>query len=629
MADGFHGRLLRVDLGTGTSEELVVPAEWYRRFLGGSGLAARLLFDELERGRGRDPCAAESTICVVAGLLTGLPVAAACKLSVCGRSPLTGIWNEATAGGHFPAGLRATGFDGLLLTGEAPSPAYLLLDGRRAELCDAGDLWGLDTFAVEEQLAERHGPGARVACIGPAGERQVRFAALMLDGRSARAAGRGGMGAVFGAKRLKAIVVRGKERPAVHDPAGLRALLGEQAEPLRALVPSLHDFGTGGGVEAVEFWGDLPIRNWQLGSWKEGAKKTCAQHYLPLTLERHHACHACPLRCSKLVRLQEGPYAGLHGHGPEYETIAGFGSNCENDDFSVIMAANDYCNRMGLDTISASALVAFAMEAGERGLLTPADTAGLPLAWGDPATILGLLELTAERRAIGDLLAEGVRRAAARLGNNAEELAVHTKGMEYPLHDPRAFTSMAVHYATANRGACHLDGLTYFVGRGVPVPDLGYTEPQEPADEAGKALRAGEMQNYLNLFNPLGLCKFLFLARVGPRLISRWLQLATGWETSPEELLQAGERQVQLKRLINVRLGISRKDDTLPPRLLSHARPDGRSAGQLPHLGAQLNEYYRLRGWTPEGIPTPATLERHGLAELADGLPVGWGRAAP
>ncbi len=620
MSAGFHARLLSVDLSTGDIGEQAVPPEWYRTFLGGSGLAARLLYGELTPQL--EPLAPEAPLAFVAGLLAGLPCATACKVCVCGKSPLTGIWNEATAGGLWPAALRATGYDGIVVRGAASQPTVLVVEGRQARLEPAGDLWGQDTFATHDALVERHGAKARVASIGPAGEAKVRFASIMMDGRVARAAGRGGMGAVMGSKLLKAVVVRGKTPPEAHDLPGLKALNRGEWPEIRANAKGLRDFGTSGGVEAVEFWGDLPIKNWQLGSFTEGARKTTAQTYFPEVLDRHRACSSCPIRCAKDVHVRQGPHAGDKGHGPEYETLAGFGANCLNDDPHVIIAANDLCNRNGLDTISASGLVAFALEACERGLVGPGDAEGLSLAWGDADSILGLLDQITHRRALGDVLAEGARLAAERLGGNAVEFAVHTKGMEYPLHDPRAFVSMAVHYATTHRGACHLDGLTYFLGRGIPLPDMGYTEPPDPASQDGKAKIAYDLQNFLGLHNPLGLCKFLFLARVGPSGLARWIGYVTGWDVDQAELLRTGERLAQLKRLINVRLGISRKDDTLPPRLASHARPTGRSAGQLPHIGRMLHEYYQLRGWTPEGIPTAETLEAFDLGDLGPAAPL-------
>ena len=613
MPSGFHGKYLQVDLTEKKLTEQKIPERLFAKYLGGSGLAARLLFDELISID--NPFAPESPLFFMTGLLTGNKIPTACKVSVCGRSPLTGIWNEATGGGHWAAKFRGTGYDGIKISGAASKPVYLLIDGDQTALCDADNLWGKDTFEVHQELTQRHGKQAGVASIGQAGENKVLFAGIMFDGIHARSAARGGMGALLGSKNLKAIVVisNRNKKPKIADPKGLQEAVRTDTGPIRKFAAGLTNFGTGGGVEAVEFWGDLPIKNWQLGSWQEGATKICAQTYLPKTLDKHHACFACPIRCSKIVKLKEGKYAGVHSHGPEYETLAGFGSNCLNDDYEVIMAANEYCNRTGMDTISASSMVAFAMEAHEKGVLSPDDAEGLSLKWGDKDTIMGLLDQMAHRRAIGEILAQGSRIAAIKIGKNTEEYAIHTKGMEYPFHDPRAFTSMAVHYATANRGACHLDGLTYFIARGIPAADLGYTEPQDPHSNENKAEITVDLQNYLELFNSLGLCKFLFLARCGTKILSNWINLATGWELTPEELLLIGERINNLKRYLNTEIGISRKDDKLPHRLFAHARPDGKSAGVLPHLGLMLYEYYKIRGWSPEGIPTEETLIRLGI----------------
>lgn len=611
---GYHGRLLEVDLGTGAVRERAPAPSLYRDFLGGSGLAARLLWDELDPDL--DPLDPRSPVMLFNGLLAGLPVPAACKVSLCGRSPLTGIWNEATAGGQWAPRLRATGYDGVVMRGRAPGASYLLVEGRRAQVLDAAELWGLDTFAAWEILAARHGPRCAVACIGPAGERQVLLAGVMVDGRSARAAGRGGMGALLGSKLLKAIVVTGDETTPLHDPEGLKRRVRQDMATIRGRAGALADFGTAGGVEGAEALGILPVANWRGGAWPEGARATTAQTFFPRYLARHHACWGCPMRCSKDVRVGQGPYAGIHGHAPEYETLAGFGGNCLNGDVEVIMAANDACNRAGLDTISTSAAVAFAMEAAERGLIGSSDAEGLSLAWGDPATILGLVDQIAGGRSLGALLGRGTRHAAAVLGPEAARFAPHSKGLELPFHDPRALHSMAISYATANRGACHLSSMSYHVDRGIPIPELGFDGPASMMDSTGKALVARDMQDFIGLFNPLGLCKFLIKTLVGPSHLCAWLEGATGWRLEPAELLLVGARGFQLQRLINVRLGIGRADDTLPARFLEQARPDGAAAGSLPDLEAMLDEYYALRGWDAQGRPTPEALARVGL----DGL---------
>ncbi len=614
MSRGCFGRLLEVDLGEGTCRERSLEPGLYERFLGGSGLAARLLWDELDPAR--DPLDPASPLYFVNGLLAGLPVPAACKLSVCGISPLTGIWNESAVGGDWAARFRHTGFDGLIIRGRAAHPVYLLVQGRRAELRDARELWGLDSFAKVERLQALHGPRASIACIGPAGERGVLLAGIMVDGRSARAAGRGGMGALMGSKGLAAVVARGDEPASVADPAGLKARVRADMKTIRARAQGLREFGTAGGIQGAEAIGALPVKNWAGGAWTEGARATTAQTFFPRYLDKHHACWGCPMRCSKHLRVEHGPRAGIHGHAPEYETLAGFGGNCLNDEVEVIIAANDACNRAGLDTISTSAAVAFAMEAAERGMVGSADAEGLSLAWGDADTILGLVEQIAEGRALGALLGRGTRHAATELGPAARDFAPHCKGLELPYHDPRALHSMAISYATSNRGACHLSSMSYHVDRGIPIPALGYDGPPSMMSSEGKAAVARDMQDFIALFNPLGLCKFLIKTQVGPSELCAWIEGVQGWKIQPVELLRTGARVFQLQRLINVRLGTTRADDTLPARFLEQARPDGAAQGSLPDLEAMLDEYYALRGWDGRGAPTAEALEVVGLEDL-------------
>jgi aldehyde:ferredoxin oxidoreductase len=617
MPSGYHGRVLELDCSGGVARERALPEALYRGFLGGSGLAARLLWDALEPGL--HPMDPANPLYLMNGLLAGVAVPAACKVTLSGRSPLTGIWNEAAAGGHWAPRLRGTGYDGVVLTGRAPEPSVLVVGEREARLEPAGALWGLDTFSCWEQLRERHGERCAVACIGPAGERGVLLAGVMVDGRSARAAGRGGMGALLGSKNIKAIVVGGGAKAALHDPAGLKARVRADMATIRQRSGALQAFGTAGGIQGAEAIGALPVANWRGGAWAEGAEATTAQTFFPRYLDKHHACWGCPMRCSKHVRVPDGPFAGIRGHAPEYETLAGFGGNCLNGDVEVIMAANDACNRAGLDTISTSAAVAFAMEAAERGLLGPGDAEGLSLAWGDADTILGLVDQIAGARALGALLGQGTRRAAEVLGPAAADMAPHSKGLELPYHDPRALHSMAISYATSNRGACHLSSMSYHVDRGIPIPELGYEGPASMMRSEGKARVARDMQDFIGLFNPLGLCKFLIKTQVGPSHLAAWVGGATGWDCDSDELLRTGARLFQLQRCINVRLGVRRADDTLSPRFLEQARPDGAAAGSLPELEAMLAEYYALRGWDQDGRPGAEALAEVGLEELAGG----------
>lgn len=583
----------------------------FRQYLGGSGIGARMLLGELDSSK--DPLDPSSPLLVMAGLLTGSTVPTACRTVLCGRSPLTGIWGESTAGGYWGAALKATGVDGLIIRGRADSPVYLWITNKNLEILDASHLWGLDTFETEERLRLEMDPRARVAAIGPAGERLARIASVIFEGSHARAAGRCGFGALMGSKNLKAMAVRGVGKLQGNAPEELRLLLKEQIPKIQKGASGLNKFGTPGGVEAVEAHGDLPIQNWRGGSWPEGARATCAQTNLPKYLTAHYACFGCPIRCGKSIRIESNDHSLVDSHQPEYETVGGFGGNLLNSDFETIALANEKCNRYGLDTISASAAAAFAMECFEKGLITARDTDGLELRWGDPKAILALVDWMGKGQGLGGLLAQGTREAARILGPLAHEFRSDVKGLEMAYHDPRAFTCMAANYATANRGACHLESLSYFLGRGIPLADMGYMEPPDPHGDDGKAKVACDLQNYMSVYNPLGLCKFLFVGRVGPSTIARWVELATGWEMDQEELLLTGERIFNLKRIYNVRLGISRKDDVLPPRFLSQPRPEGRAKGVLPHLGKMLHEYYKLRGWSEEGIPTRQKLQELGL----------------
>ena len=611
---GFHGKILEINLSTGEHSETKIPEEDYRRYLGGSGLAAKL-FDE--RGYDRvSPLSEEAPLMIFSGGLTGYNVPTACKAAFCGKSPATGIWAEAIVGGFWPASFKTTGYDGLVITGKAEKPVYLSFSEGGFSVKDATSLWGEDVYATVEKLQNEHGEKTKVAAIGPAGENEVLISAIMIDGLDARAAGRCGMGALMGSKNLKAIAVgKSDNLPPLHDKEGLADARKKVLPTIREKAKGLTDFGTAGGVPVVEKLGDLPIRNWTGGSWTEGASKISGQSMADQYFDSHYACFACPIRCGKEMKVPVGPHSGTVSHGPEYETAAGFGAMCLNDDPAYVIAANDLCNRLGIDTMSGSSMVAFAMELYEHNLI-PEDLLGdIKPEWGSGEAILHLIRQIAYREGLGEYLARGVKRAAQEFGPLAEEFAVHVKGLEVAYHDPRAFTSMAIIYAVGNRGACHLEGLTYFnENRAFPASLVGLKDEYEPHGTEDKALLAKTMQDYMVLFNALGLCKFLIRGHVLPADIAAWVSTVTGWDFDEKEMFATGERIFNLKRKINNKLGISRKDDTLPPRLMVHDRGEGTAAGSLPHLGKMLAEYYELRGWTQEGIPKPETLARLGLS---------------
>ena len=616
MADGLggvYGKILEIDLSSGKQHETQIDEQSYRSYLGGSGLAAHI-YDQ--RGYAAlATLAEEAPLIVLTGILSGYNIPTACKAAFCGKSPATSIWSEAIVGGYWPAALKTCGYDGLIITGKADKPVYLHYDGSSFQVKDAATLWGKDVFTVVDQLQAEHGDKTRVAAIGPAGENQALIAAIMIDGRDARAAGRCGMGALMGSKNLKAIAVEKSDRlPEIADRAGLAESRKKVLPELREKAKGLTAYGTAGGVPVVEKLGDLPIRNWTGGSWTEGAAKVSGQAMEKDYFVKHYACFSCPIRCGKEMKVPLGPHTGTVSHGPEYETIAGFGAMCLNDDPAYVIAANDLCNRLGIDTMSGSSAVAFAMELFEHGLIPEELLDGSEYKWGSGEAILELVEKIAYRKGIGEYLARGVKQAAEYFGPLAEEFVVTNKGLEIAYHDPRAFTSMAIIYATGNRGGCHLEGLTYFnENLAFPASIIGLQDEYDPHGSEDKALLAKTMQDYMVIFNALGLCKFLIRGHLPPAAIAEWVSKITGWDFTVEEMFEAGERIFNLKRKINTGLGISRKDDTLPPRLLVHDRKEGASAGSLPHLGKMLYEYYNLRGWSLEGIPLPETLERLGL----------------
>jgi aldehyde:ferredoxin oxidoreductase len=607
----YAGKLARIDLTAGQTRVEDIEDNVVEKFLLGGGLAAKIYYDEMNAAL--EPLDPESSLILMIGVLSGTVVPTSARVCLCGRSPLTGVWNEATAGGYWAAQLRAAGYDGLVITGRAQKPVYLWVNEDTVEIRPASQLWGLDTYQTAEKVREDTDPKAQVACIGLAGENLDRIAAVMVGGEDSRAAGRGGMGALMGSKNLKAIVVRGQGKPEYHDRRELLKSVRQANAVIKEKSLGMTRFGTSGGIITTEKVGDMAIQNWRLGSWVEGAPKITGERMTETILTGNYRCHACPIACGREIEIREGPYAGLVGSGPEYETIIGFGPLCLNDDLESIAVMNDLCNRYGLDTISTSGTIAFAMEAWEKGLLTSKDTGGLDLSWGNVDGMIHLIEQMAKREGVGELLADGTRLAAQRLGRNAIEFAVQVKGLELPYHDPRTFTSMALGYATANRGGDHLETMSYWHEYGIQWPDMGYVDPPDMLVSEGKSRMVYDFQNFMGVFNGLGLCKFIAKGGVGPSLLAEWVNLSLGWEWDVQDVLLVGERLFNLKRLINVRWGISGKEDTLPPRMLTHARPSGNAKGNLPHLGKMLGEYYVLRGWSEDGIPTPEKLKELGL----------------
>lgn len=619
MPHGYMGRILRVDLTSGKITGHPLDDEMARVHIGGSGLAARILYDETSAST--DPLGSENVLIFMTGPLTGTKVPTSGRHAVVAKSPLTGIWGESDAGGSWGVALKGAGYDGLIITGRAVRPVYLWVHDQSVEIRDATRFWGQDTYEVDAHLKSVTDPKASVACIGPAGERQARIASIMHDGRHARAAGRTGLGAVMGAKNLKAIVAFGSQPPNIAEPEALKASIRRLASLILEKTTRYQKYGTAGGVVTNAVLADMPVKNWRVGEWVDSAEKISGQTMADTILTGRYYCKYCIIGCGRVVKVPEGPYAGVDGAGPEYEAVAGLGSMCMVDDLEAIALANELCNRYGVDVISTGACIAFAMEAYERQLITQSDTNGIALNWGDPQAVIQMVHAIGRAEGIGRLLGQGVRAAAKSLGGLASEFAMEVKGLELPYHDPRALSSLAVAYATYPRGGCHR-GMSHGLER-YAIPELGYDKPMDRHTTVGKGVMTAITQDYYGLYNSLKLCHFV-AGTIAPSDIVTWLNLVTGWDMTLEEFLCAGERASNLKRMYNLRCGLSRKDDVLPARMTTEKFDEGGSKNYLPHLGAMLDEYYKHRGWSKEGVPLPATLIALGLQQEVEDLPPGY-----
>ncbi len=611
---GCWGKILRVNLSAGSiGVEEPAPLA-YRDYLGGSGLAARILYDET--GPETDPLGAENRLIFMTGPFAGTKVPTSGRHQIAAKSPLTGIFGEGDVGGGWGTAFKSSGFDGVVFEGRSERPVYLLVRGDPpgyVELRDAGDLWGLDTFATCERLKERHGSAFEVSCIGPAGEKALPIACIAHDGENARMAGRCGLGAVMGSKRLKAIAVSGGRVTPIADPARFAAQQRRALSKIVEMTMSLKRYGTAGGVVGAEQMGDLPVRNWGTGGWPE-AEKLSGLVMADTILRKNYYCASCPIGCGRDIAIKDGPYAGVSGAGPEYETLGLLGGSCMVSDLEAVVYAADLCNRAGIDTIETGNAIAMAMECYEHGLLLNDDLDGVEASWGSAPAMVALTRKACSGEGAGALLSLGVRGMAREIGRGAEAFAMHVKGLALPAHDPRCFNSLAVGYATSNRGACHLQGATYFFEKTAILPELGYDDAQDRKGVEGKGRLNFDMQNVMCLMDSLKMCKFAFYGRVGMTDIGEWLAAVEGYETPLEELLLTGERIFNLKRLYNVRCGVTARDDTLPARILQTPRNDAGTGTNVPPLPQMLAEYYKVRGWDENGAPTPERLKKLGLA---------------
>ena len=616
---GNTGRIADVDLSSGTVSILQLPEETYRRYIGGSGLAARIFWDRADFSA--DPLSPEAILILMNGPLTGVKLSGVSRMNATARSPLTGGIAESSCGGYFPPALRLAGFDGLILSGRAKRPSVLLIEHESVVIRDAGDLWGMGVLECTRELNKTYGKKSTSLVIGPAGENRVSFACILNEAH--HAFGRCGMGAVMGSKNLKALVVQsGGGALSLADPDRIKSLTREFTPRIKDYLISqvLHDYGTSGNLEGHMYEGDVPMRNWtsnfdeEMGSALTGS--TLSETYLKKTA----TCAYCAVACKRIVQVDEGPFAVDEGPGPEYETVVAFGCLQGASDLAAVCKAARICNDLGMDTISAGATIAWAMEACENGHLTQEQTGGIVLNWGDMDTVVHkILPMMAARSgALGRLLSMGSAAAARAIGAGSIAYTAQSKGLEAPMHDTRGGHGHALAYAVSPRGACHVQSAMHFMETGAcNYPEINFEFDLEALTHVKKAETMVLAAAIGSIENSACLCQFADRSLTLPEIVEL-INAAAGYGYDVPEMMEAGLRVFSLKRCINYRFGFRAADDDLTPRMKEPAR-DGDTAGIEIHFDEMKNQFYELMKFDPDrGVSSREKLIALGLAEEAE-----------
>ncbi len=605
--NGYQGKLLIVDLTSGEIRDEPLNAEYAQKFIGGSGLACRYLYDLIDAHT--DPLGRENPLAFMTGPLVGTRAPSCGRYVICARSPQTRIWGESNIGGFLGPELRFAGYDGIIIRGQAPVSTYLFIKDGRAELRSASHLWGQDSYQTQEAIKEELGDRrVRVACIGEAGENLVKYAAVMAD--AGRVAGRTGMGAVMGAKRLKAVACRGRKpvplanREAFHEMA--REALLEVKDDVTTQI--LLQTGTAGSADYFALLGNMPNRYFTQGSFPE-AEKISGSAMAETILKGVSGCFGCAAQCGRQVEIKR--YGLAETDGPEYETVASLGSLLLISDLEAVSYLDYLCDAYGLDTISTGVTIAFVHYLYQEGIIDERESGGLKLRWGDPDPVIQLVKMIAQREGLGDLLAEGVLAVAKEFG--LEDWAAQVQGLEVPMHDPRASAGVALSHLTSPRGACHNKSDMYWVDVGRIIEEVG-VPATDRFQEEGKAEVVARHQNWRSVCDALITC---ILMNVPIQGLVDMLNAATGWDVDLEEMMTTGERIFNLKRALNIKLGWRPEGERLPSLLLEPLE-EGGTGGYVPDAERLLLDYYRVRGWEGEsGRPTQGRLLSLDLGEVA------------
>jgi aldehyde:ferredoxin oxidoreductase len=607
MSKGYVGKLLSVDLTKREFQEEVLNEEWCRDFMGGYGIGARILYERMKPKV--DPLGPDNLLGFMTGPLTGTPAMCSGRYVVIAKSPLTGTWGDANSGGDFGPNLKFAGFDGVFFAGASTTPVYLYIENGKPELRDATQLWGKDCLETEDILTGIHGKGTNVACIGPAGENMSLLAAIIND--KGRAAGRSGLGAVMGSKKLKALVVKGNMKVPMADEAKAKELRRKWIPQLNSEGVNFRDYGTCGLTEASAMCGDSPVKNWA-GSGPDDfpTAKKISDDAVIAEQERKYGCWQCPISCGGHMKARPGRASVCHK--PEYETLCMTGTLCLNDDLESIIRFNDICNIYGLDTISAGSAIAFAIECYEKGILTKQET-GMELHWRDAGTVVALAEKIAKREGIGELLADGVMRAAAKLGKGAEQFAVHAQGQELPAHDPRFAPGLGVTYRMDGTPGRHTQG-----GRGWIMGANFMTDDREDKYDY---TNTGELQkkamNMMHVVNAAGICLFSYVS-YPVQHIPEFLTAITGWEYNLDTCLKIGERIATMRHLFNLREGLNPVNYPFNQRSLGKPPLEkGPLANVTLDDETMVKDYLKAMDWDiTTAKPSSKKLQELGLSQL-------------
>ncbi|TKJ31759.1 MAG: aldehyde ferredoxin oxidoreductase [Chloroflexi bacterium B3_Chlor] len=620
MAGGYLGKILNVELSAGSLTTEALDETVAREYIGGYGVGARLLYDRVAAGV--DPLGPDNILGFMTGPLTGTPALIGSRFVVFGKSPKTHTWGDANCGGHFGPHLKFAGFDGVLLSGIADKPVYLFINEGRAELRDAAHLWGKNVAQLEETLKAEHGKDIQIASIGTAGEQRSLMSCIITDG--GRAAGRSGLGAVMGAKKLKAVVVSGALKVPVADEEGLNALRREYLDQPGGFYSSLRDYGTCAGTASAARSGDSPVRNWggagPVDFPRERAEKISDDSVVALQ-KRRYGCWRCPISCGGWVRVGEGKYAlsateDSIGHKPEYETLWALGTNLLNDNLKSIVKANEICDQYGLDTISVGATIAFAMECYEQGVISTQETGGLALTWGNDEAIVALAGQIARREGFGDVLADGVKVAAQKIGRGAERYAIHVCGEELPGHDPRFIPALATTYLMDATPGRHTQGGAW------PPPGIKVRGTKMKYVYEGQAKDHYKIMTSMHVVNAAGLCMFGYLV-YHLELIPKQLTAVTGWDCSLDDLWEIGKRIGTMRHVFNLREGHNPLTRNVPRRMVGEPPlQEGRLKGITIDYETMRRELLELLDWDVHTtIPSEESIRRLGMEFLLQDLP--------